>query len=96
MDLLQIYPYTFHVKQANYCKKYFRRIRVLTMDYFVKCTGPNSAVCIKCGSKLILSKDHTIGHCGNCGCTMHVEFVEKVIVKEDPPKKKEWEQMKLF
>ena len=68
----------------------------MTMNYFIKCTGPNTAVCIKCGSKLNLSRDQSVGYCGHCGCIMHVEFAEKVIVKEDPPKKKDWVQMKLF
>ena len=66
------------------------------MDYFIKCVSPETAICIRCGSKLFLSTDQKTGRCGNCGCTMQVEFVEKVVVKEDPPKKKEWVQMELF
>ena len=66
------------------------------MEYFVKCTGPKFAVCIKCGAVLILSKDQTKGHCGHCGTIMHVEFAEKVVVREEPPKHKEWVQMTMF
>lgn len=66
------------------------------MEYFIKCTGPENAVCIKCGSKLNLSADKTIGRCGHCGCVMQVVYAEKVIVKENPPKKKELVQMNLF
>lgn len=66
------------------------------MEYHIKCTKPEHAVCIKCGSKLFLSKDQKTGHCGNCGSLMGVEFVEKVVVHENAPKKKEWVQMSLF
>lgn len=66
------------------------------MEYFIKCTGPHAAVFIKCGSKLNLSADNRIGRCGHCGCQMHIEFSERVVVKEDPPKHKEWVQQRLF
>jgi predicted nucleic acid-binding Zn-ribbon protein len=66
------------------------------MEYYIKCTGPQSAVCIQCGSVLNVSNDKMIGRCGRCGCTVNVEYAEKVVVKEDAPKKKEWVQMTLF
>ena len=66
------------------------------MEYFVKCTGPQTTACIKCGSVLNISNDKAIGRCGHCGCAMHVEYAEKVVVKEEPPKKKDWVQMTLF
>lgn len=66
------------------------------MNYSIKCTGPDNAVCIKCASKLNLSKDQSTGYCGHCGSVMHVEFADKVNVKEDPPRRKEWIQMELF
>ena len=66
------------------------------MEFFIKCTSPDSAVCLKCGSKLILSSDQKTGRCGHCGSSMQVEFAEKVVVKENPPKKKDWVQMELF
>ena len=67
-----------------------------TMEYFVKCTGPQTTACIKCGAVLNISADKMIGRCGHCGCMMQVEYAEKVVVKEDTPKKKEWVQMALF
>ena len=66
------------------------------MEYKIRCTGPATAVCVKCGSLLTLAKNNNEGHCGHCGCVVAVEFAEKVVVKEDPPKKKDWVQMSLF
>ena len=66
------------------------------MEYFVKCTGPQTTACIKCGSVLSVSPDKMIGRCGHCGSSMQIEYAEKVVVKEDAPKKKEWVQMTLF
>ena len=66
------------------------------MEYYIKCTGPQTAVCIMCGSVLNISNDKAIGRCGHCGCAMQIEYAEKVVVKEDAPKKKEWVQMMLF
>ena len=66
------------------------------MEYIIKCISPDLAVCIRCGLKLLLSTKQKIGRCGNCGSTMQIEIVEKVVVRENPPKKKEWVQMELF
>ena len=66
------------------------------MSYYIKCTSSNTAECIKCGSRLNLCKEKSIGRCGHCGCVVNVTFAEKVVVKEDAPKKKEWVQMRLF
>ena len=66
------------------------------MRYFIKCTGPQSAVCLRCGEKLNMTGKQIVGRCGHCGCEIQVEYAERVIVKEDAPKKKEWVQMELF
>ena len=66
------------------------------MKYYVKCTSPERTVCVRCGASVLVSADKTRGRCGHCGCEISIEITEKVIVKEDHPKKKEWIQMALF
>lgn len=66
------------------------------MEYFIKCTSVDRVVCVRCGSGLLVSTDHKRGKCGHCDCTVNIEIVDKVVVREDPPKKKEWVQMSFF
>lgn len=66
------------------------------MKIVVRSLKSDFAVCPVCGSKNVVGLQLDSCHCGQCGQSLEVEFVNKVLSNEEPEPEDFFMQMSLF